>query len=317
MRQMAVRPDYLGLEAFVAVAERGSFHKAAAHLGITQTALSHRMRKLEDYLGITLLQRTTRHVALTPAGLDLLPRAQALLAQAHAVFTDLAHAASHRQERIAIGCLPTLAIHVLPRALAKFGLQHPGTQVRVFDNSASQIAERVQSGEAEFGLTVLATDRWDLDIRPLAREAYGVVCRTDHALAGRAFVRWSELAAHRLIRISAQTGHRLLIDDALGAASEHMTWSHEVQHVATAVALVAAGVGVTVVPQSAVDLVPAGTLACIALRHPAVTRTIGVVTRRGVPMTPIAANLLAILQSQLGRSEIARGRKTRRTVSHS
>jgi hypothetical protein len=63
-RPMAIRPDFLGLEAFVAVAERGSFNRAAAHLGITQTALSHRMRKLEAYLGSALLLRTTRSVSL-------------------------------------------------------------------------------------------------------------------------------------------------------------------------------------------------------------------------------------------------------------
>ena len=70
-----MRLDILGLQAFLAIAERGSFHKAAAHLGITQTALSHRLRKFEDYLGVTLLQRTTRQVSLTPTGLELLPRA--------------------------------------------------------------------------------------------------------------------------------------------------------------------------------------------------------------------------------------------------
>jgi DNA-binding transcriptional LysR family regulator len=75
-----MRPDFLGLEAFVAIAERGSFNKAAAHLGITQTALSHRMRKMEGYLGIALFHRTTRQVALTPTGLELLPRAKALVA---------------------------------------------------------------------------------------------------------------------------------------------------------------------------------------------------------------------------------------------
>jgi DNA-binding transcriptional LysR family regulator len=83
---MATRPDFLGLEAFVAVAERGSFRLAAAHLGITQTALSHRMRKLESYLGVSLLHRTTRRVSITPSGLSLLPRAKALIEDAQRTF---------------------------------------------------------------------------------------------------------------------------------------------------------------------------------------------------------------------------------------
>src|SRR5262245_13371159 len=150
LRSCAMRLDFLGLEAFLAVADRSSFHRAAAHLGITQTALSHRMKKFEDHLGVKLFTRTTRHVPLTPAGLDLLPKARRLLEESHTIFADLTAEASARQERIAIGCLPTMAIHFLPRVLREFASAHPGMSVRVFDNSASEIAERVQKGEAEF-----------------------------------------------------------------------------------------------------------------------------------------------------------------------
>src|SRR5262245_50762478 len=147
---MATRPDFLGLEAFVAITERGNFRMAAAHLGITQTALSHRMRKLEAYLGVSLLHRTTRRVSLTPSGLSLLPRAKTLIDDAHRTFADLGAEAAVRQERLAIGCLPTLAIHFLPQVLREFAADNPDIQVRIFDNSASEIAERVQKGDAEF-----------------------------------------------------------------------------------------------------------------------------------------------------------------------
>lgn len=297
---MAIRPDFLGLEAFVAIAERGSFNRAAAHLGITQTALSHRMRKLEDYLGIALLHRTTRAVALTPAGLELLPRARRLIDDAHGMFRELTAEAAVRQERIAIGCLPTLAIHFLPRVLAEFTRLHPATLVRVFDNSASEIAERVQKGEAEFALTILATKRWDLEIKPLAKEPYVLVCRADHPAAAKKSVRWAEIEGEPLIRIATQTGNRILIDDALGAASERLRWSCEVQHVATAVSLVAAGVGMTIVPRGAVGVVRAQNLATVPLRNPGITRTIGVVFRRGVPLTSQAAEFLRIIERRIG-----------------
>lgn len=309
---MALRPDFLGLEAFVAIAERGSFNKAAAHLGITQTALSHRMRKLEDYLGIALFHRTTRQVSLTPAGLELLPRAKGLVEEAHGVFVELSAAAAVRQERVAVGCLPTLAIHFLPSVLAEFSAQHPGTHVRVFDNSVSEIAERVQKGEAELGLTMLATNRWDLEVKPLVKEPYVLVCRADHAAAGQKSIRWADIEGERLIRISTQTGNRILLDDALGAAGERLHWGSEVQHVATAVSLVAAGVGMTVVPRGAVDVVRAQNLACVPLRSPSVTRTLGIVTRRGIPLTPMATSLLAIIERRIapGRSgRRARGRQ--------
>jgi DNA-binding transcriptional LysR family regulator len=296
---MATRPDFLGLEAFVAVAERGSFRLAAAHLGITQTALSHRMRKLESYLGVSLLHRTTRRVSITPSGLSLLPRAKALIEDAQRTFADLSVEAAVRQERVAIGCLPTLAIHFLPQVLTQFAVDNPDIQVRIFDNSASEIAERVQKGDAEFGLTILATNRWDLDIKPLVREPYVLVCHAEHQLAKRRSVSWRQLAGENLIRISTQTGNRILIDDALGALGETLRWRSEVQHVTTAVALVSAGIGMTVVPRGTIDAVRPGNLACVPLRNPGITRTLGVVTRHGVPLSPVARRLLALIERQI------------------
>src|SRR5262249_53621303 len=148
-----MRPDFLGLQAFLAIVERGSFQRAAAHLGITQTALSHRMKKFEEGLGIKLLERTTRQVSITPPGQKLLPRAHALVADMTNIFEELNAQARIRQERLAIGCLPTLAMHFLPEVLLEFRRHHPSTAIRVFDNSANEIADRVQKGDAEFGIT--------------------------------------------------------------------------------------------------------------------------------------------------------------------
>ncbi len=307
-----MRPDFLGLEAFLAIAERGSFHKAAAHLGITQTALSHRMRKLEGYLGIALFHRTTRHVALTPAGIALLPRAKAIIEEARQTFADLSAEAAVRHERIAIGCLPTLAITFLPHALRRFSEAHPDTLVRVYDNSASQIAERVQRGDAVFGITIMATSRWDLELKPILKEPYVLVCHTDHPVARRKSIRWTEIEDERLIRISTETGNRVIIDDALGAASDRLKWSFEVQHIATAVALVAAGAGLTVVPQGAIDAVRAPNVACVPLRYPSVVRTLGVLTRRGVPLTPLARELLGDIETALAPP----GRRGARSATH-
>jgi len=296
---MSKRPDFLGLEAFVAIAERSSFNKAAVHLGITQTALSHRIRKLEAYVGVALLNRTTRSVSLTPAGVSLLPRARTIMDEARKAFDQLGEEAAVRQDRLAIGCLPTLAIHFLPRVLSVFLQDHPDVSVRVFDNSASEIVERVQKGDAEFGLTILTTNRWDLDIKPLIREAYVLVCNNDHPFSRRKSVTWAQLAGEPLIRISTQTGNRVLIDDSLGAAGEKLRWSSEVQHVTTAVALVSSGVGMTVVPRGTMEAVRQGNLVTVPLRNPSIVRTLGVVTRHGIPLSPLASALLKLIEAHL------------------
>lgn len=294
-----MRLDFLGLEAFLAVAERGSFHRAAAHLGLTQTALSHRIRKFEDQLRVRLLTRTTRHVALTPEGLALLPRAGQLLEEARALFADLGARAHARHDSVAIGCLPTAAVRILPPVIAAFRKAYPATAVRIHDNSAGQIAERVQKGEAEFGITILGTGRWDLEMKPLAKEPFMLICPADHPFAARSAVNWADLAGTPLIRVSAQTGNRMLIDDAMGARGDALDWMYEVQHVASAVSLVAAGAGLTVLPRVALDMAGAPALVAVALRNPRVTRTLGVVTRRGIPLSAPAEALLRLIEARL------------------
>jgi DNA-binding transcriptional LysR family regulator len=298
-----MRFDLLGLAAFLSIAERGSFHRAAAHLGITQTALSHRVRKFEEQVCAKLFIRTTRQVALTPAGLALLPKARHLLDEAKILFDGLGVQAATRQERLAIGCLPSAAIHLLPAAIAEFRKTHPAMAIRIYDNAASEIAERVQKGEAEFGITILGAGRWDLDARPIVKEPFVVICPADHAFAVRRAVNWAELEDIPMIRVSAQTGNRLLIDDALGPRAETMNWRYEVQHVASAVSLVAAGAGLTVLPRLALGGAAASALAAVPLRKPGIARTLGAVTRRGVPLSGPAETLLRLIEARLRKRQ--------------
>lgn len=297
-----MRLDLLGLEAFLAVADRGSFSRAAVHVGITQTALSHRLKKFEEQLGTQLFMRTTRSVSLTPTGLALLPKARQLIDSADSVMRELEADVAQRRERLAIGCLPTLAMQFLPGVLKEFRSAHPTMGIRVFDNSASEIADLVQRGEAEFGITILATNRWDLETKVLAKEPYVLLCPRSSGFAKRRSATWRELAGEPLIRISSQTGNRILIDDALGHRREHMTWNYEVQHVASAVALVAAGIGLTVVPRIAVLLPQAGEVAAVPIRAPSVSRTLVAVHRRGIPLSSAAQMLLALIARRLKSS---------------
>lgn len=297
-----MRLDLLGLEAFIAVADRGSFGKAALHVGITQTALSHRLKKFEEQLGTRLLARTTRSVALTPTGLALLPKARQLIEAATTVLHELQTDVAERSERLALGCLPTMATRFLPDVLREFRASYPRMSVRVFDNSASEIADLVQKGEAEFGVTILATNRWDLEAQVLAKEPYVLLCPKGSTFALRRTATWGDLAGAPLIRISSQTGNRVLIDDALGHRREQMTWNYEVQHVASAVALVAAGIGLTVVPRIAADLAGTGAVVAVPIRAPSVTRTLVAVQRRGVPLSSPAEALKALIAQRLKRS---------------
>src|SRR5215467_13212195 len=163
-----MRIDFLGLQAFLSIAERGSFQRAAAHLNLSQTAISHRMRKLEDDLGIKLFARTTREVTLTRAGIEFLPKAKKSIAELEQSFDVLKQQGVKRRDRLDIACLPAFAVHYLPPILSRFRKVHPGVDVRIFETPSAAIAELVESGEVEFGLSVIPTNRWDLDVEVIA-----------------------------------------------------------------------------------------------------------------------------------------------------
>jgi DNA-binding transcriptional LysR family regulator len=299
-----VRIDFLGIEAFLAVAECGSFHRAAVHLNLSQTALSHRMRKLEDDLGVELFTRTTRQVALTPAGLELLPKVRRMFDEIGAGYEALRNQGRERQERLAIGCLPTIATNHLPPVLEAFSIVHPTIRVLVHDTSAQEIADRVQKGEAEFGITVVSAGRWDLELRPLMREPYVLVCARDHPLAGRPYVTWSDFEGLPLVRISSQTANRAILDEALGSRREAMLWRYEVSHLATAMSLVRQRIAIAVVPHLAHDD-GASDIVALPIRAPAVSRTLGIVTKRGLPLSAPGRALLDLVTERF-RAEVDR-----------
>lgn len=301
-----MRVDFLGLEAFLSIADRGSFHGAAAHLNLSQTALSHRMKKLEDDIGLKLLARTTRQVSLTPAGVELLPAARRIMDDINASFADLRMRGKARQEHLVIGCLPTLATNHLPRILKSFRQSHPDVQVRILDHSASEIAEHVQAGVAEFGITIVSAARWDLEITPLLKEAFVLACPAEHPLTRQKAVGWPEIEGVPLIRVGPQTGNRVLIDEALGSRRENLLWRYEVQHIATAVAMVQAGLALAILPECMVARKAAPGLVALPLRNPSIIRTLGVLTRKGVPLSPAAEALRKIVVRELkeeGRPE--------------
>jgi DNA-binding transcriptional LysR family regulator len=297
-----VHIDFLGLQAFVSIADHGSFQRAAPHLNLSQTALSHRMRKLEEYLGVKLMVRTTRQLTLTPAGLALLAKARPIMGEIAASLDALRQQGMSHQEHLAIGCLPTIAVHYLPPLLRMFSREYPDIAVKIHDNSAEEIGQLVESGQAEFGVTIVSVNRWDLDTTPLLEEPFMLVCPADHALAAQKFVNWQDLAGVPLIRISSQAGNRRLIDDGLAKRRETLLWRYEVQHLASAVSLVLAGLAAAIVPRLAIDLVSTPGIVALPLRNPRISRTLGILSKRGHPLSPPAEALMDLVQKHMKSS---------------
>jgi DNA-binding transcriptional LysR family regulator len=308
----AMRIDFNGVEAFLGIATWGSFTQAAAHLNLSQAALSHRLKKLEDSVGVPLLARTTREISLTPAGLELLPVAQTIFKEASSKLDSLRQRAKIRSERVAFGCLPTVARACLPSVLQEFQKQFPDTAVQVYDNSTGEIGERVRAGEAEFAITIVSVNAWDLEVKSLVKEPFVVICAAPHRFAKRPSVNWRELVDEPLIRVSAETGNRILIDEALGPRRETVNWRYEVQRVATALSLVREGVALAIVPRMGLGLAADSGIVAVPLRNPSISRKLGIVTRRGAPLSPAASVLLTLMSEKLAKESRMPSRQSSR-----
>lgn len=295
-----MRTDYLGLEAFVAIAELGSFNRAAAYLNLTQTALSHRIRKIEADLGVQLLIRSTRDVLLTKEGQALLPQVQRNLAHLSEAYDGLRKRGQSKQERLAFACLPTIANYYLPSILRQFSAECPGIAIQLHDQPFGRVYELVQAGEVEFGISIIGAKHWDLDIREIFTEPYVVLVRRDHPLARQKTVTRADLAGQPFVRINTQSSNRKLVHDALAEHGDAIIWRYEVQNATMAMSLVAEGAALTVLPAMTANL--SRELVALHFSDVQVSRTLGVAIRRGWPLSRQAERLLTMIIDRLSQS---------------
>lgn len=289
--------DLLDLKAFVAVAERASFVAAAQALHLSQPALSRRIRKLEDALGSALLERTTRHVALTMVGRDFLPKVRRFLDEFETSVLGLGDLRMQHHAVVSVAAVPSSAFYFLPAALVGFARDYPRVRVRILDLGANEGLEAVARGEAEFGVNFIGASHPGIDFTPLMQDPFVLACRSDHPLAERSAVTWRDLAGQRVITVGHASGNRTLIDTALAQAGLRLDWAYEVMHLSGSLGLVEAGLGVAVLPRMATPAAGHRLIRTVTLEAPSVSRTIGIVRRQGAVLSPAAA---AFLQGLLG-----------------
>jgi DNA-binding transcriptional LysR family regulator len=287
-----MRVDVLGLQAFIAIADHGSFVAAARALNLSQTALSHRIGKIETELGLPLFVRTTRKLALTKEGLALLPRARRAIDDLEGAIAELRRLGELRQREIIVGAIPSLVIGVLAGALGSFAEEMPGIRVLVRDGYDYYVDDQVNGGQAEFGLTVRRGTHAELDFEPVAVEHFEAVCREDHPLAARASVDWEELRAHVLIGNS-------VVDAALRHNRSLAEWAYQAENVSTAIALVQAGLGITVVPGFQLAQPGLRGLKSLDVVDPSVKREVGFIFRPDIVLSQPARLLMEHIRMRL------------------
>jgi DNA-binding transcriptional LysR family regulator len=287
--------DVLGMQAFVTVATLGSFARAANVLSLTSPALTRRLNNLEGQLGVQLLERTTRSVALTSTGAGFLPRARYLLDELSTTFRELSADAKAQRGTVTIACVPTVGVQFLPSLLREYSRRHPDNRIQILDHSAYGVAEAVQQRAAEFGISMANAQFSELDSTPVLSDRIALICRDDHPLARRRSLRWAELQGYALIVPGGGSSNRPVLDNALGTQNIHLTAAYEVQRSATAVGLVAQGLGAAIVPRLSIPPGMFSRLRLIALTDPVVERDFVLLRRKGAVFSPPAQALHALI----------------------
>lgn len=304
-----IQPSLADLRAFVTVGELRSFAAAARALHLSQPALSRRITNLEGMLGVRLFDRTTRHVELTLLGRRFLAQVRGLVEGLDRSVLSLRDAAELEAGDVTIGSVLSTVHHFLPPVIKAFHERHPHVLVRILEQGADEVLASVKHGEADLALNYIGMQDPDVEFSPLLKEPYVLACPVGHPLAKRRSVRWDELAAYPLARVSHSSRNRLFIDQALAELPPLPRPICEVRHVSTLIGLVESGLGVAVVPQLTLPRSPA-TVVGVRLENPAISRTLGIIRLGGRSLSPAAAAFAKMLV-QAGRTTAKSNRGSR------
>lgn len=281
MADTSYHPTLAGLRAFTAVAEKHHFSLAAAGLGLSQSTLSQALSSLEAGLGVQLIERSTRRVFLTAEGQQLLPYAHAVLDAAAQFSAAAAGVSDPLQGIMRLGLIPTVAPYVLPAVLAGLSDQLPELRLRVIEDQTERLLTGLREGAVDAAVIALPAEVAGLTEIPIYDEDFVLALPPGHALAGKRKVPPTALADLPLLLLDE--GH-CLRDQTLeicrnaGVRAELATT--RAASLATAVQCVNGGLGVTLIPQTAVAVeAERNGLALAYFSSPQPGRRIGLVFR--------------------------------------
>lgn len=281
MPDKTYQPTIAGLRAFVAVAEKRQFSGAAISLGVSQSTLSQALAALETGLGSRLIERSTRRVLLTAEGIELLPRAQAVIEAVDAFTSAAAGSSDPLRAGMRLGLIPTIAPYVLPTVLAGLAERYPEMTLRVTEDQTERLLTVLREGALDAALIALPADAGGVTAIPIYDEDFVLALPPGHPLSGKRRVPATALADLPLLLLDE--GH-CLRDQALDvchkAGVRPELANTRAASLATAVQCVTGGLGVTLIPQSAVPVEATRTrLGLARFAAPRPGRRIGLVYR--------------------------------------
>jgi LysR family hydrogen peroxide-inducible transcriptional activator len=236
-----------------AIAETGSFSRAAERCQVAQPSLSQQVSKLEDELGTRLFDRLARSVRLTDAGRTFLPHARTILHETELARSEVEGRRRDTRGTVAVGVIPTIAPYYLPRRVTEFSRKFPEATLRVVEDTTPVLLEGLRSLALDIAILSLPLRHREFETVPLLTERLYAALPPDHPRAGAASLWLRELREERFVmlrdshcfrEISLAACHRARLDPRI---------AFESNQISSLLGMVAAGVGVSLVPEMAID----------------------------------------------------------------
>jgi DNA-binding transcriptional LysR family regulator len=248
------------LRSFVAVAQQRNFSRAAEALHVSQPALSEQIRKLEDELGAPLFERTSRGATLTDAGEAFLPHARTVLAEADAAAEAVRMVANGVAGTLTLGFIDSAALSIVPPLVRHFSARYPNVKLHLRELGTRLQLEALEVGAIDVGIVRGPVWNAALAGRKIATESLLVALPAEHRLASTEAIRLAELREDGFITYPADRG-AALYEETIRLCREagfEPAIVQEASEISTIVGMVAAGLGIAIVPASVSAIAPAG-----------------------------------------------------------
>ncbi len=285
------------LKYLVALADTGHFGRAAERTFVSQPTLSAQLKKLEDHLGVKLVERQPKNVQLTDVGRQVVVRARRMLQESEEILALGRNNADPLAGRLKVALIPTIGPYLLPRVMPKMRKALPRLKLMLYEYQTEPLLERLREGEIDVGIMALPAAQDGLDSRVLYEEAFTLAVPNGHPLAAKGSIRVADLTGHTLLLL--EDGH-CLRDQALEVCSRIEVRESEdfrATSLETLRQMVVAGLGITLLPELAVDS-PFGSQRGMVVRQfakPAPARVVGAVWRKSSTRGEAIAALCDVL----------------------
>jgi len=291
--------DIQALRYFVEVARKQGFTRASESLHVTQPAISKMVRALEEELGTPLLVRERRRVTLTDAGRLVLERAQGIIDALHGIEEEVVQLASLRRGRLRIGMPPIVGVAFFPPLLAEFHTAHPGIMLELREEGSHHIEALVLERELDVGAVVLPTDEKAFGTMPFVHDVLHAVLHPSHPLVGRKTIALPELEGTPFVLYRPEFALHGHILEACRRAGFTPHVASESSHWDFIVAMVAANIGVALLPQTICRQLDPAQVRTIPMTEPIIPWDVALIWRRDRHLPPATRAWLDLAQRRL------------------